>query len=303
MGKIAFVFAGQGAQAPGMGQGFYESSEAAKKVFEAANVVRPGTSEQCFNGTDEELQITKNTQPCLYTVEMAIAAAVNEAGIKADITAGFSLGELSALTYACVFSLEEGLKIVKARGELMQQAAEQHNTSMAAVMKLSEEAVVRICSEYEHVYPVNFNCPGQISVSGDADEMLSFADAVKEAGGRAKVLKVNGAFHSPYMTEAAQGFAQVIEPIEFKSASIPIYSDFTGVKYLDDNMKNTLSSQINNPVKWETIIRNMIAEGVDTFIELGPGKTLCGLIKRISTEVRLFNVAVPEDLEKLKAEL
>lgn len=303
MGKIAFVFAGQGAQAPGMGHGIYETSEAAKKVFEAADAVRPGTSDQCFNGTDEELQITKNTQPCLYTVEMAIAAAVAEAGIKADITAGFSLGELSALTYAGVFSLEDGLNIVKARGELMQQAAEKHDTSMAAVMKLSEEDVIRICSEYEHVYPVNFNCPGQISVSGDANEMLTFADAVKEAGGRAKVLKVNGAFHSPYMTEAAEGFAKVIEPIEFKTAATPVYSDFTGVRYAEADMKKALSSQINNPVKWETIIRNMIAEGVDTFIELGPGKTLCGLIKRISSEVRLFNVAAPEDLEKLKAEL
>ncbi len=303
MGKIAFVFAGQGAQAPGMGQGFFESSEAAKKVFDAADAVRPGTSDQCFHGSDEELQITKNTQPCLYTVEMAIAAAVAEAGIKADVTAGFSLGELSALTYAGVFSLKDGLKIVKARGELMQQAAEKHDTSMAAVMKLSEEDVVRICSEYEHVYPVNFNCPGQISVSGDASEMLSFADAVKEAGGRAKVLKVNGAFHSPYMSEAAEGFAEVIAPIEFKPASTPVYSDFTGVEYSEDDMKKDLSSQINNPVKWETIIRNMIAEGIDTFVELGPGKTLCGLIKRISSDVRLFNVAVPEDLEKLKAEL
>ena len=135
MGKIAFVFAGQGAQAPGMGKEFYESSEAARKVFEAADAVRPGTSVQCFEGTPEELQITENTQPCLFSVEMAIAAALEEAGIKADMTAGFSLGELSALTYSGVFSLQTGLELVKQRGRFMQLAAEKSDTSMAAVIK------------------------------------------------------------------------------------------------------------------------------------------------------------------------
>ena len=302
MGKIAFVFAGQGAQAPGMGLAFCNESPAAKAVFEAADAVREGTSAQCFESSEAELQITKNTQPCLYTVEMAIAAAVAESGIKADVTAGFSLGELSALTYAKVVSLENGLKMVKSRGELMQIAAEKHDTSMAAVLKLSTEDVVRICSQYNHVYPVNFNCPGQISVSGDAQEMLAFADAVKDAGGRAKFLKVNGAFHSPYMSEAARGFAEVIASIPFSEPDIPVYSNYTGTVYPED-MKKILAAQIHNPVKWETIIGNMITEGVDTFIELGPGKTLCGLIKRISSDVRLFNIAVPEDLIKLKAEL
>lgn len=299
MGKIAFVFAGQGAQAPGMGKAICEASEAAAAVFRAADEVRPGTSAQCFAGTEEELQETKNTQPCLYTVEMAIAAAVNEKGIKADVTAGFSLGELSALTYAGVMDLNTGLKVVNKRAELMQAAAAEHDTSMAAVIKLSNEEISRICQQYQHVYPVNFNCPGQTSVSGDAQEMEDFAEKVKEAGGRAKVLKVNGAFHCPYMSGAAEGFGNVLVQLpEFAEPSIPVYSNYTGVPY-EGNMKAILTAQIDHPVRWEVIVRNMRDSGVDTFIELGPGKTLTGLIKRISADVRLFNVSVPEDLDNL----
>lgn len=299
MGKIAFVFAGQGAQAPGMGKAFYDASEAAAKVFRAADEVRPGTSVQCFEGTEEELQETKNTQPCLYTVEMAIAAAVAEKGIKADMTAGFSLGELSALTYAGVMDLETGLGAVRKRAELMQQAALDHDTSMAAVIKLTNEKIEELCSGFEHVYPVNFNCPGQTSVSGDAQEMLAFAEKVKEAGGRAKVLKVNGAFHSPYMSKAAEGFREVLSVLPaFHEPSVTVYSNYTGLPYTTDVIQ-TLTSQIDNPVKWEMIVRHMIADGADTFVELGPGKTLTGLIKRIDPDVRLFNVSVPEDLDLL----
>ena len=299
MGKIAFVFAGQGAQAPGMGKAFYETSEAAADVFRAADEVRPGTSVQCFEGTEEELQETKNTQPCLYTVEMAIAAAVAEKGIKADMTAGFSLGELSALTYAGVMDLETGLNAVRNRAELMQQAALDHDTSMAAVIKLTNEKIEELCAGFEHVYPVNFNCPGQTSVSGDAQEMLAFAEKVKEAGGRAKVLKVNGAFHSPYMSKAAEGFREVLSVLPaFHEPSVTVYSNYTGLPYTADVIQ-TLTSQIDNPVKWEMIVRHMIADGADTFVELGPGKTLTGLIKRIDPDVRLFNVSVPEDLDLL----
>ena len=299
MGKIAFVFAGQGAQAPGMGKAFFEASEAAANVFRAADEVRPGTSVQCFEGTEEELQETKNTQPCLYTVEMAIAAAVAEQGIKAEMTAGFSLGELSALTYAGVMDLETGLGAVRKRAELMQQAALDHDTSMAAVIKLTNEKIEELCAGFEHVYPVNFNCPGQTSVSGDAAEMLDFAEKVKEAGGRAKVLKVNGAFHSPYMSKAADGFREVLAALPaFHEPSVTVYSNYTGLPYTEDVIQ-TLTSQIDNPVKWEMIVRHMIADGADTFVELGPGKTLTGLIKRIDPDVRLFNVSVPEDLDLL----
>ena len=302
MGKIAFVFAGQGAQAPGMGQDFYNGYASSRAVFDSADIIRPGTSRQCFESSEEELQETKNTQPCLYTTEMAIAAAVNEAGIRADLTAGFSLGELAALTYAGAVSPDDGIRMVTARAELMQAAAMEHDTSMAAVIKLSNEDVEKLCAGFEHIYPVNFNCPGQVSVSGDAAEMLAFADAVKDAGGRAKVLKVNGAFHSPYMSGAAEKFRKVLEDISFSETAIPVYSNFTGNVY-EGNMKDILASQIDNPVKWEVIVRNMIENGTDTFIELGPGKTLTGLIKRIDTDVRLFNVSVPEQLDDLLKEI
>ena len=303
MGNIAFVFAGQGAQAPGMGREFFECSESAREVFCTADAVRPGTSDQCFYSDDTQLQKTINTQPCLYTVEMAIAAAVTSAGIKADMCAGFSLGELSALTYAGVLSLSEGLKAVNARAQLMQEDALKHETSMAAVIKLSNDQIDEICRTVSNVYPVNYNCPGQTSVSGDSAQMLEFAEAVKAAGGRAKFLKVNGAFHSPYMSGAAEGFRSVLEGITFSEPVIPVYSNYTGSLYEINEIAENLSSQINNPVRWETIVRNMISRGADVFVELGPGKTLTGLIKRIDPDVKLINVSVPADLEKLKEEL
>ena len=302
MGKIAFVFAGQGAQAPGMGKEICESSAEAAKVFEAADSIRPGTSKQCFEAPEEVLQETKNTQPCLFTVEMAVAAALEEAGIHADIAAGFSLGELAALTYAGVMDFSDGLHAVMQRAELMQTCAEKDDTAMAAVIKLSNEEIEHLCAQYKHIYPVNFNCPGQTSVSGDAQEMVLFAEAVKEAGGRAKILKVNGAFHSPYMTEAAEAFAKVLADMAFKTPKLTVYSNYTGKPY-GEEIRDTLSAQIDHPVKWEVIVRNMITEGVDTFIELGPGKTLCGLIKRIDADVKLFHVLTPEDLDTLKQEL
>ena len=302
MGKIAFVFAGQGAQAPGMGHAFYTSSPESAALFQLADQKRPGTSVQCFEAPEEELQLTINTQPCLYTVEMAIAKAAEAAGIHADMAAGFFLGELSALTYAGAMDFDTGIEVVTRRAELMQACAEKHDTAMAAVMKLDNDKIAEICSRYTQMYPVNFNCPGQTTVSGDAKEMEAFAQEVKENGGRAKVLKVSGAFHSPFMSEAADGFSEVLKNAPVSSPSMPVYANYTGLPYEGD-MKEILAAQINHPVQWEKSVRRMIEDGADTFIELGPGKTLCGLIKRISSEVRLFHVAVPEELELLKNEL
>ena len=290
MGRVAFLFAGQGAQVPGMGRSFYDNCAASRKVFETADLLRPGTSQQCFEGTPEELKETKNTQPCLLTVELAIAQALTEAGICADVTAGFSLGELSALTYAKAFDLETGIRLVMQRGALMQEASEQQDTSMAAVLKLSNEDVEKVCAQFSQIYPVNYNCPGQVSVSGAAAEMNDFYAAVKEAGGRALPIKVSGAFHSPFMAEAAAAFAKELEKVEFHKPALPIYSNFTGGQYPED-ICGILSRQIDHPVKWEMIIRAMIGAGVDTFVEIGPGTTLTGFMKKIDPSVKAINIA------------
>ena len=282
MGKIAFVFAGQGAQQPGMGKSFYEGSSAARKIFDAAEAIRPGTLEQCFSGTEEELKQTRVTQPCLFTVALAAAAALEEAGVHADMAAGFSLGELAALTYAGVFSFEEGLKLVTLRGELMQKAAEETESSMAAVLKLTDAEVEALCARFSRVYPVNYNCPGQVSVSGAADEMAKFCEAVKASGGKAVPIRVNGAFHSPFMDAPAASFAEALGKANINAPKIPVYANFTGKAYSPEVLPE-LSAQMNHPVRWEKSVRGMIEAGADKFLELGAGKTLCGLIKRIDS--------------------
>ena len=289
MGKIAFVFSGQGDQFPGMGKDLYEKYPVAKKIYDLCDEIRPGTSDQCFNGTEEELKETKNTQPCLYAMELAAASVLMEKGITPDVVAGFSLGEVVAATVSGAFDNETGFRLVCKRGELMQSEAEKSDTSMAAVVKLTPEQVRAVCSKYSDVYPVNFNCPGQITVSGLSSQMTAFFVDVKAAGGRAIPLKVKGAFHSPFMKAAAESFAEELKKAEVKERSITLYSNMTAEPYADD-VVGLLSSQICSPVQWETIIRNMVSDGVDTFIEIGPGKTLTNMIQKISTDVKAVNI-------------
>ena len=298
MGKIAFVFSGQGDQYPGMGKELAERYPAAAAVFSACDAIRPGTSAQCFEGTEEELKETRNTQPCLYALEMAAAAVLKERGVMPDAAAGFSLGEVAAAAACGVFDLETGFRLVCRRGELMQREAEKADTAMAAVLKLAPEAVEEICGRYGDVYAVNFNCPGQITVSGLSGRMADVMADVKAAGGRAVPLKVKGAFHSPFMREAAAAFAGALSEARICENTIPLWSDMTAEPYAG-NAAELLSGQICSPVQWERIIRNMIAEGIDTFIEIGPGKTLCGMIRRICPEARA--VSVTEYLAEVEA--
>lgn len=302
MGKIAFVFAGQGAQYPGMGLKLQQASYAAAALFRKADTLRPGSSAQCFQGTEEELRQTKHTQPCTYIVEMAAVAALTEHNIKADMTAGFSVGELAAVTCAGIVDFQTGFRLVCRRGELMQHAAERQSATMAAVLRLSDAEVEGICAQFSGVYPVNYNCPGQISVSAEEGRMEEFSQAVKAAGGRVLPLKVSGGFHSPFMADAAEAFAQELQGVEMVPPSIPVYSNYTGELYSGDE-RELLAKQISSPVRWERVVRAMIADGADTFLELGPGRTLCGLIGKIDPSVRTFSVSDGVGLEKVIAEV
>ena len=296
MGQIAFVFSGQGAQYSGMGQSLSQASPAAHAVFEAVDAIRPGTSQQCFTGSKEDLSITSNTQPCMFAVELAAARALEEAGILPVRVAGFSLGEIAALTYSGAVSLEDGFRLVCRRGEFMQQAAEAADTGMIAVLKLDNETVEALCSQQPEVYPVNYNCPGQVTVAGLKSSLAALKDAVKAAGGRAVPLAFSGGFHSPFMEPAARQLEQVLSDMEIAAPRIPLYSNYTAKLYAGD-YRMLLRQQVCHPVRWQAIVEDMIRQGIDTFIEVGPGKTLCGLIAKIDPAVRVWNVENAESLQ------
>ena len=299
MGKVAFVFAGQGAQYSGMGQSLCEVSPAAKAVFDQADALRPGTSEQCFTGTAEELSITENTQSCLYCVDLAAAKALEEAGVTPDYVAGFSLGEIAALSFAGVFTGEQGFDFVCKRAEAMQKAGEENPGAMAAVLKLKNEQVEELCAGFEKVWPVNYNCPGQLVCAGEKSQIEEFCGKVAEAGGKAVPLAVSGGFHSPFMESASQTLKEVLEPMELSEAKVPVYANYTAQPY-GGSAKELVTQQVKNPVRWQETVERLVELGVDTFIECGPGKTLCGLIRKTAKGVKTLNV---QDAESLQAAL
>ena len=297
MKKIAFVFSGQGAQYSGMGKSLYETSPAARQVFDTADEIRPGTSAQCFEGTAEELSVTKNTQPCLYCVDLAASRSLEEAGVHADFAAGFSLGEVSALTFAGAFSDRDGFSFVCRRAEAMQKAAEQNPGAMAAVLKLPNETVEELCKSFSRVWPVNYNCPGQLVVAGERTELESFCAKVQEAGGKAVPLAVSGGFHSPLMADAAEQLESVLESIPVQPPRLPVYGNVTAEPY-GEAIRELLTKQVKNPVRWQETVENLGAQGVDTFIECGPGKTLCGLIKKTLKDVKILRVEDADTLQE-----
>lgn len=302
MGKIAFVFSGQGAQYTGMGKELYECSPAAKAVFDMADKLRPGTSKQCFTAEKEELALTVNTQPCVFAVDLAAACAVEELGIKPDYIAGFSLGEIASLGFSGILSKEDAFRLVCRRARLMDEAASKSRGAMVAVMKLTPEKVEQLCGKFENAWPVNYNSPAQTVAAIDEALVEDFTAAVREQRGKAVRLAVSGAFHSPFMESASTGLDAYLKNVELSQPQIPVYSNVTAQPY-SGNFKELIVNQAKSPVQWQKTVENLINEGVDTFIEVGPGKTLMGLIKKIDTKVSVYHVENKATLEECKAQL
>lgn len=296
MGKIAFVFSGQGAQHSGMGKEFYEHFDCVRALFDAAEIQRAGTLQQCFDSDAETLKQTQNTQPCLYLTDIAAAMALQESGIVPDGLAGFSLGEIPALAFGGAYTPEDGFAIACKRGNAMAKAAAAQPASMVAVLKLEKSVVEALCANHDGVYAVNDNAPGQVVCAGLLDALPAFQTDVKAAGGRALPLAVGGGFHSPMMASAAEEFGAAIANVQIDAPKLPVISN-TYAKPYDDAVKATMQAQIHNPVRWVDTIRFLYAEGYDTFIECGVGNTLVKLIAKIVPEAKAYAV---EDMASLQ---
>ena len=304
MGKVAFVFSGQGAQHPGMGPDLSVCSPKAAEVFAMADRLRPGTSQQCFAGEQEELNQTIHTQPCLFAVDLAAARAAQEAGIPCDCVAGFSLGELPALAFAGALSDEDAFRLVCRRAELMDKAAHENEGVMVAVLRLKAEQVEEICASFSQAWPVNYNCPGQTVVAVAQQEADALAAAVKQQKGKAVRLAVSGAFHSPFMHSAAQGLREYLADKTIGQPKIPVYANKTAQPYgQGEEAAAVLAAQCESPVLWQKTVLAMCADGVDTFIEVGVGKTLCGLVQKTAPDARVFQIENKEGLDAAVAAL
>ena len=283
----AYVFPGQGAQYPGMGKDLYESNDKARSMFETANkILGYSITDIMFNGTDEQLRETKVTQPAVF-LQSVISAVCGIADFQPAMTAGHSLGEFSALVAAGALDFADGLKLVYARAMAMQKACDKSKGTMAAIIGLPDDLIENVCKEVSSdtdvVVPANYNCPGQLVISGNVEAVNAACEKLKAAGAkRALVLKVGGAFHSPLMEPARAELATAIEKTTFSTPKCPVYQNYDAQAHLaPEEIKSNLIAQLTSPVKWTQEVTNMVAAGVDEFIECGPGKALQGMIGRI----------------------
>ncbi len=301
MSKIAFIYPGQGAQKIGMGKDFYERESIARDIYEQATaLLNLDMKKLCFEENDK-LDITEYTQAALVTTCLAMTAVIKERGLQPDVTAGLSLGEYCAIVTAGGISVEDAIKTVRQRGILMQDAVPLGEGAMAAVLGISTEVIEAVLKELAGVSIANYNCPGQIVITGTNQGIAQAEVLLKEAGAkRVVVLKVSGPFHSQMLVPAGKELSKVLEQVEWKELQIPYVTNITS-RYIKDTeeTKRLLSLQVSESVRWEQSIRNMIADGVDTFVEIGPGKTLAGFMKKIDRSVAMYNIETLEDVDKV----
>lgn len=297
--STAFIFPGQGAQVVGMGKDFYENSPLSREIFDrASELLDLDMKALCFEENDN-INITEYTQAALVTTSVAMLRVLEEKGVSPDVCAGLSLGEYCALVASKVMSFDDAVKTVRQRGILMQEAVPLGLGAMCAVIGLDGQAIADVCDDIEGVSVANYNCPGQIVISGKKEAVEEAAEKLKEAGARRCVmLNVSGPFHSAMLTEAGEKLYEVLKDVELKDFTIPYVTNVTA-EYVTDtkNIKELLKKQVSSSVKWQQSIEKMIENGVDTFVEIGPNKTLASFVKKINKEVRIFNIEKWEDVD------
>lgn len=301
MGKTAFIFPGQGAQYIGMGRDFYEQVPVSREMFDlASKAANLDVAALCFE-ENEKINITEYTQIAMLAMEAAVLKAVEEKGFKPDMAAGLSLGEYGALVAAGVMSEEDAFRVVRKRGMYMQEAVPKGG-AMTAVLGLGADAIEKVCEETEGIVSIaNYNCPGQIVITGQADAVNKAAQTLSEAGAKRCIpLNVSGPFHSIMLKEAGEKLGEVLEETEIHNIRLPYLANVTADYVADkEQVKPLLMQQIASPVRWQQSVERMIADGVDNFVEIGPGKTLSGFMRKINRDVKVINIEKVEDLKKL----
>ncbi len=307
--KIGFVYPGQGAQFVGMGKDYYEKYECVKKIYNrASDILGFDVAKLSFESNEEELCQTKNTQIAILVMSLAITELLKQNGIEANISAGLSLGEYSALIYSNIISFEDGIKIVQKRGTYMQECLPEGDWSMAAILGLDEKTIENTCKKVTKgfVVPANYNCEGQVAISGEKEAVFEAMELLKQAGAkRAIELKTSGPFHTEKLKEASEKLYEALQEININSVSDKIVlKNIDALPYTNnDDIKQILAKHVINPVRFKSIIENMINSGVDTIIEIGPGKVLSGFVKKTNKEVKIYNTNDLEAFEKIIAEI